>query len=475
MATFRKVVFYLLAALYLTGCPLLILYALGYLFQPGAEHQVVKTGLLYVATLPPGASVTVGTIPCADRTPTMIRDLLPDEYVVTVTLDGYRPWSRVATIEAGKSTAFEKVLLLPDTWTPRELTTEAYEALWSIPGSPWLLLRKGPHLEEYLVFDPERLVSWPLVSAETPLHDATVRSIRMVEDNPRLVIALQARDGRHVVWLEPREQEPLVEDLTNLVGDAADQMLWDAEARRYLLTLQHGQLSRVDTETGTAASQSLGTLRGCGLFRNTLYALREDGVVLRREISGGREELLLNDPEIARSLFRGRGLFQIQVLSNTLLVFIGERGELLTNRLPYRFVERGVRGTAFDAPRERLLIWQKGRIGVLDFARAPDDPKIFERGPTLTWVYQHGRDLQQAFWVADGSHILFRDRQDLFLLDVDTLGLPPPQHLFEVRGAGGMVYAERSGTIYYLDRPSGRLCAVALVPRTPLSQKADAP
>ena len=52
----RQIVFYLLVATYACACPLAIGYALGYLVRPGAAQGIVKTGLVSVASTPPGAS-----------------------------------------------------------------------------------------------------------------------------------------------------------------------------------------------------------------------------------------------------------------------------------------------------------------------------------------------------------------------------------------------------------------------------------
>ncbi len=57
MLRLRKILFYLCALLYLISCPLTILYALGYGVQPGAQRGLVKTGVISLATLPPGAPV----------------------------------------------------------------------------------------------------------------------------------------------------------------------------------------------------------------------------------------------------------------------------------------------------------------------------------------------------------------------------------------------------------------------------------
>ena len=79
------------------------------------------------------------------------------------------------------------------------------------------------------------------------------------------------------------------------------------------------------------------------------------------------KKVLLDDPNIALSIFGQKGFFGIDVLSEDFILFRGEKGELLANRLPYHFVDKGVKGIEFYSDLKRVLVWQKNRIGVLDF------------------------------------------------------------------------------------------------------------
>ena len=59
MLILRKIVFYIFALFYIVFCPLVVLYAFGYIFKPQSEEVVVKTGIIYLSTAPAGASIYV--------------------------------------------------------------------------------------------------------------------------------------------------------------------------------------------------------------------------------------------------------------------------------------------------------------------------------------------------------------------------------------------------------------------------------
>ena len=97
MNILRKILFYLFIAIYLILCPLIIFYALGYIFTPKVEEGFAKTGLIHLETLPTDASVSIANRRYAEKTPVTIRNLLAGRYDVKIFLKGYRPWVRKVT------------------------------------------------------------------------------------------------------------------------------------------------------------------------------------------------------------------------------------------------------------------------------------------------------------------------------------------------------------------------------------------
>ena len=98
MQFLRKIFFYFFAAIYIVVCPLVILYAVGYLYRPGTEGGVVETGLISLTTVPAGASIYINESLCAEKTPALIRELLPDDYAIRLELNSYMPWERTVWI-----------------------------------------------------------------------------------------------------------------------------------------------------------------------------------------------------------------------------------------------------------------------------------------------------------------------------------------------------------------------------------------
>lgn len=161
MLLLRKILFPIFVTAYLVFCPLLIAYALGYLFRPGAPQEIVKTGLIHLSSVPPGARVVVGRSRFRENTPTVIRDLLPGHYRVRVVRPGYQPWQHGVRVEAGKASSFGRILLLPVRWRPEAFPETRF--LRGIRGST-----PDAEGERFLVWEKRRLGMLTTASAEEP-------------------------------------------------------------------------------------------------------------------------------------------------------------------------------------------------------------------------------------------------------------------------------------------------------------------
>jgi len=115
MLTFQKVrslLFYLSLFLFFAGLPFILLFALGYKFDPQA-FKLVKTGLIYIKTQPEGATIYLNNKLVPVKTPSSIRDLLPGSYKIRLELARHYPWKGELSVEAGKVIRLDKIILFP--------------------------------------------------------------------------------------------------------------------------------------------------------------------------------------------------------------------------------------------------------------------------------------------------------------------------------------------------------------------------
>ncbi|MFA4854284.1 MAG: PEGA domain-containing protein [Candidatus Omnitrophota bacterium] len=115
MFTFQRVrgfLFYLSLFLFFGGLPLILSFALGYKFNPHT-FKFVKTGLIYVKTQPEGASIYLNNKLIPEKSPASIQELVPGAYKVKLELAQHYPWKGEISVEEGKVSRMDKVILFP--------------------------------------------------------------------------------------------------------------------------------------------------------------------------------------------------------------------------------------------------------------------------------------------------------------------------------------------------------------------------
>ena len=454
MLTLRRIVFYLFAVIYLCVCPVTILYALGYVVAPGAVHSMQKTGLIALATAPPGATVYVGGRRHSDTTPTVIRGLLPGAYELRLMLTDHRSWERMVPVRVEKATVLEKIVLLPGEPRPQEMAQGSFTELVPVPGTRFLLLMAGRSLERVMVYDRDTGDSWPLIPSASSFAGGQIARHVTLKESPFVVCQATFPAGSKWLGIELGKGRARLTDLTGLFAGSPQQVTWDPRAAHQIFALRDDGVDRLETDGMALYPQIAARVRGLGVHDGALYLVREDGLLQRTDADGTHAEHLAMDPALQRMLAAARGPLQVTELPSHLLVILSADGELLLNRLPYR-MGSAVRGFELDADRNRLLFWRKDRIGILDLS----EPTLHVR-----WALQDGHDIAQVFWAYDSSHLLIRDGATVSLLEAETYGPPAPAEVARVRDGAAVAYVDGTGRLYYLDAAAGHLQMLEIIP-----------
>ncbi|MGB2878802.1 MAG: PEGA domain-containing protein [Candidatus Omnitrophota bacterium] len=462
MQLFRKIFFYIFAVIYLVLCPLVILYAFGFVFRPGMQEGMVKTGIIYVATAPSGATIYMNNTRFTKTAPAVIWELLPGNYSIKVDLKDYLIWEETVPVEAEKATVLDNILLLPREWESETLLTEEYQEMVPIPGTSLLILKKGDKLKDVLVGDHEKGEAWPLVEEGSPFEELKLRAYFLMQESAAVFVQALSLEGEKFLWIELQEKQNTVKDITGLIQSPPEHVEWTADMT-HLFVYRDEQLDRVDVSSGAVYPEYFQGIRGFGLSNGDVYVLKGDNTLMRTDIDKKSSNMLLDDPELGRTIFTEKEFYKIRALNGNIILFIGKDGQLLANRLPYRFVDKGLRGFDYYPQLERVLVWTKDKIGILDFSAEKTGNTGFEKGPALIWVYTRGKNIEQAFWVYEASHILFRDGDEIFLLTLDAYGEFKLDQVFKVKKSD-ILYSDQNGKMYFLSRTNGEFLSVEIVP-----------
>jgi len=470
MQRFRRLVFSAFVVLYLLLCPLTILYALGYVLQPG-EQRFVKTGLISLSTAPSGASVYVGNRRYARQTPTTIRALLPGEYTVRLSRKPYQPWVRTVRVESEKASVFEHVLLIPQAWSRRTALPGPWVGLTAMPGTRFLLLAGGDMLQDLVVYDTRQERSWLLLPPGSPWGPLHLTALTPITDEPVLVIQGELDGHDYVLWIDIRAREARVEllSMTPLLRGGARVQL--AGTRHHLVYLDGANLLELKP-TGVDEPRLLASsVRGFGVVQRKLYVLTETGVLYRLDVDGQRAEIVTDDAALRSLVTVARGVVTISGVSTDLLVMQDEIGAVWSAVHGERLVDRGVQGMAWAADRQRLLVWTREAVGIIDWSHVESDEET-RVPPAVQWVLRDGRGVSDAWWVYEDSHVLIHEGETLSLVEVDASGSRRRATVADATRKSRAAYLEETGTLHYLEPKTNALTAVTVLPEHAVAPRA---
>lgn len=471
MSFLRKFFFYFFFLIFIVFCPIIVLYALGYLFKPGHEQGIVKTGLIYAATVPAGAQVRLDGKLLEKPTPNLMLDLMPGDYQLDLRLDGYRPWSQKLPVEAGKATVVDKILLVPETYLAEVIAQGAFRELTAFHKGSHLLLTGSNRLSEVTVVELKSGSILPLIPASNPLSEKRYSRFFSSASSPYVIFEIEnGAAGPLYYRIKAGDANPEIRNLTALFLKAPEKVIWNSAEENMLFAVRAGTVDRLDLTEQAVAPGFLDGVRGVGLFEKGVYALMNDNKLLLREDGGSDHKPLSKDSDLVKNLLGEGTPVEINVFARDLVLFRSPEGRLVSNRLPYTHADAGITGLDFYGgpfligPR-KVLAWGPQAIGILDFRRLPADKEIFEKGVRLAWVYRQGSDIRQAFWVYDATHVLFLDGDEVFLLEMEGFGSALISPVTRVKKGSSLYYSEDTGRVYFLDSKEASLASIEILPK----------
>jgi len=106
----RAILFYLSIILFFILVPVILLYSFGYKLDINSL-RIIKTGLIYVKSIPSGAQVYLNARFINKTTPASIEGLMPGKYKLSLELQDYYPWYQETSVGSGKSTILDNIIL----------------------------------------------------------------------------------------------------------------------------------------------------------------------------------------------------------------------------------------------------------------------------------------------------------------------------------------------------------------------------
>ncbi len=281
MVRLRKIVFYILFLVYLVLAPLIIARMLGFVTNP-LTHRFVATGLVYVSTNPPYATVFMDGRMVHESTPTIIRDLPPGEHFIRLQLPGYKDWEKYIPIVGKKATILENILLVPEQWPIKRISDKPYQNL--IPAFAGTLVAINPVLKDIDIFrttvsaryedrttGQNNYEAAPLFSKNSIYADGQLIRVFNADKSPFILLEAIFKDKYKFLWASLKEKPPQIEDITDLFSQSPDNIAWENSDEKNIFAFYPHHIDRINIKDKTINPVSPAALPA-GITQNPPYA-----------------------------------------------------------------------------------------------------------------------------------------------------------------------------------------------------------
>ena len=456
-ASLRKPLLFALICAYIVACLLLILYALGYVVRPSSE-ELQRTGGIFVASTPPGASFWVNGKPYPTKTPAAVLQLRPGPYNIRLALDGYRTLEQRIFIAPGRVTTLGTPLLVPAEGLSAEVSPDWFLNMIPAPGYPYLLLQRGRRVEDLVVYDMPNHRFLAVADEDLASADAPLEACLTVPGSSDFLLEAGSGSSLRIVQVKTQWPRPFQRDLTDILPFPHEAPQWVAENPEDVFTYNGASVDRTNVPSRKVTRGIVTQASGYGLYGRWLYAITWQRKLLRVDY---QRQIRQDLPQFDRAIsgFPVETFVQVRPLTEDLILLLGAGGRFTVAAQGSSGVNASaVRGYQEGSQAGRILIWDQHRLAIITAQ---------DMGTELAmeWLRLYGKDIQQAYFVLADKHLLYRDGNGVFLASRLQNGEWQATPVVTVRLGTSIYYTERDGSLYYIDSGTGKLFAMQLIPR----------
>jgi len=295
-----------------------------------------------------------------------------------------------------KATVLEDILLIPQQWSVKTLSGLPFENMLALGDDNTLLLWQQMTIKDLYVLrlnkessnDSDRETNPSQVTAVFPeefiYRDAQILNFFTVDKSPFLILHILVADKHKYLWVDVRDQQIHIEDISDLLPIEPLKLWWQATDEKIIYAFYADHVNRLNIKA------------------KAIY------------------------PDIP--------------------------SKDIPQKKETTFSQIDIKGSLLNEDNNLWLEFTANKIGLWD-----------KNQDSMQWIFQRGHNIGQAFWANNGSAILFRDDNQIFLLDKDTFGQARLQKITSVRRDNSIYYSEKTGRLYYIEPQERLLCTIQIL------------
>lgn len=415
----RTILFSICASLFLLTSLVVIFYSQGYRFD-FKEKRIRQSGAFYFKVIPKSAIVEINN-KFTKKTDiffgaAFIDNLLPRNYSVRITKDGYHPWEKNLEIKEKQVTEAKNIILFPFDLSFQPLFKNVSNFFFS-PDERRLIIventKEGWELKNYDL--KTNIKSYLLKAGDLDDEKAEVSDLEFSSDSKRAFLKIFS--GKELKYfLIDLEQEPKTSQfLTSLdfLGKGITKLSFSPKNTQELIFLKEGRLQKVDLIKKEISPVSLSDILTFTFGNDSLYYLEAKGLVYKIDYS------FLNKEKINLVNFQMRKNASYNLIALDDFLFLKENDNLYLlnpeSKNFEKFFEKN-KGLAISPDSQKVVYWSDFEIWVLFLENQKTQPQK-AIGDKL-FLTRFSDKLNEVFWL-NSYYLIFSNADKIKIAEID--------------------------------------------------------
>ncbi|NCN07557.1 PEGA domain-containing protein [Candidatus Falkowbacteria bacterium] len=414
---FRRLVYISFITVFLIVVPLVLLYTQGYRYN-FKRGKVQKTGIFIVSSIPKKADVYLnGKLIIGDQTPSRIEKLLPADYEIKLTKDGYHDWTKKLQIYENSTTFAEDVIL----WKNNLPIQIAEHNIISWLTSP-------DNKKSTFLTSDRNIISFNFDNKEThTIYQANEYANPQILEwsNTSKKILIKSNNNYLAIDTERYYLQPV-----KISNDNYQSIKWSLNNDNSLYALNASGVWKIDLFTGDKKLIFNKSISDFIINNDFIYYYYKD-IIYKQKISD-------TNPEIIDGVKCQDCKFLNHDFSKLILANIkSQEFFIIDPELKNKTIKREAKNFSW-LNQNTLLFYNDWEIWIYNLEKK--EPELITR---------IGSGITEALWHHEGRHIIFTSEDSIKIIELDNRELRNIIELFKGKNISHLTINNKGDNIYF--------------------------
>ena len=402
------------------------------------NNTVVDTGSIVLETAPKEVMISIDGSERMIKTPTVVNNLLPGNYKITIKKEDYAPWEKTLNVTAQEATVMRDILLFSEKIVPEKFSENEYPVMkYLVPEKNIVIAAVKKNNETYLE-------KFTLKKDEDTEHIQTipgdVSDITVLSKNDFIVKQKTADTTNHMLYVDEKEKKD-IETLTgNPVKNIQRTFPHPDDANRWLILIDEKlwDIKEItqDEITATEIDDNVDDFILKGRIFYTIQHVNEKTKLFEKSTLDTKKI-----PKLIKEL-TGDTHWKIINADEEKIYMISNKNELVNiiydaEKPEEKLVTANVMDAVWNEGHSRLLWWNNFELWVFD--------PIEEKSTLIT---RQSTPLHDVRWYTPESHIIFSDEKGIHIIETDTRDAALSTTVFTGEGVKNFFVTEKEKELW---------------------------